>query len=895
MAELPSGTVTFLLTDVEGSTARWEKQPDAMAAALTRHDALIRAAIIQHDGSVVKTMGDAFHAVFRDASDAVAAAVDAQRRLLDESWDDLGGLRVRMALHTGVTEERDGDYYGPPMNRVARLLSIGHGGQILLSEATAALTRDGLPDRVTLDDLGAHRLKDLTRPERVFQLLAPDLPTETRPLASLDARPHNLPTHPTPLIGRKEVAAAVEALLLRDDVRQVTLTGPGGTGKTRLSLQVAADLLDRFEHGAFFIDLAPISDPALVVSTIAQTLGVPDSAGRPRLDVLADALRSRQMLLVLDNFEQVLSNATDVSELLRACPRLTILVTSRAALQIRGEHEYPVPALSLPTAGQSTTPAALSQYAAVTLFIERAVAVKPDFAVTNENAPAVAEICIRLDGLPLAIELAAARIRLLTSQAMLARLERRLALLTGGARDLPARQQTLRGTIAWSYDLLDEAERRLYRRLGVFVGGCTLESAEAIGGMTGDQALNVLDGVTSLVAKSLLRQQEQPDGEPRFTMLETIRADALERLEQKGEVDEAHQRHAAFVLVLAEDAEPALRGPEQGKWLARLEAEHDNLRVALTWAVKHDAETSQRLGGALWRFWYIRGHPREGRDWLDRVLAVGLEARTVARVRALNGAGNLARTQGEFDYARALQQEALALAQELQDREGEALVLADFASVLAQLGDSAAERLVDELLAMLRTQGDSPWAQHLMATTLCTRAELARGRGDLARARELTEEVLAALRRLGDLAYTATALANLAGIVHVQGDHAGAARYYREALLQQQQLGDREGIAYSLAGLAGLAAARGRPVRALRLAAASVRVCEEVGISLESIEQAAMDDAVAVGRGAVSDVTSTAAWDAGRLLPEEMAVAEALALADELAGDLSGTVPDTVG
>jgi predicted ATPase/class 3 adenylate cyclase len=615
MAGLPSGTVTFLFTDVEGSTARWEQQPEVMRPALARHDALLRASIQEHDGHVVKTMGDAFHAVFVRAPDAVAAALDAQRRLQAEPWGETGPLRVRMALHTGAAEERDGDYYGPPLNRAARLLGIGHGGQILLSEVTAALARDDLPAGATLDDLGTHRLKDLTRPERVFQVAGPELAAVDRPLASLDARPHNLPVQTTPLIGREQAGAAVQAMLLRDDVRLVTLTGPGGTGKTRLSLQVAAEVLDRFEHGAFFVELAPISDPGLVVSAIAQALGVQGAAGRSLLDVLVDALRGRELLLVLDNFEQVLPAATEVDALLRACPRLTVLVTSRAALQLRGEHEFPVPPLALPLTGQASSPAALSQYAAVALFIERATAVKPDFTVTNQNAPAIAEICVRLDGLPLAIELAAARIRLLSPEAMLARLGHGLALLTGGPRDLPARQQTLRGAIAWSYDLLDDAEQRLFRRLGVFVGGCTIESAEGIGDLDESLGLDVLDSISPLVAGSLVRQQEQPDGEPRFSMLETIREYALERLEESGEAPLVRRRHGEHFLALIEEAAPHLIRLEGATWMDRLQLEHDNLRAALGWgsAAPDTADLMARVAGPFWWFWWMSGHLTEGR------------------------------------------------------------------------------------------------------------------------------------------------------------------------------------------------------------------------------------------------------------------------------------------
>jgi class 3 adenylate cyclase len=452
MSELPSGTVTFLLTDVEGSTALWQEDDAAMRVAAARHDALFEQLVHEHGGTHIRPRGegDSRFAVFSAAPDAVAAAVAIQQAFARESWPTPRPMRVRIGVHTGQAELREGDYYGSAVNRCARLRSIGHGGQILLTEATAVLVRDDLAGGISLLDLGQHRLKDLTRPEHVFQVVQDELFSSFPPLVSLDARPNNLPVHTTALLGRDGDVARVRERLLRDDVRLLTLTGPGGTGKTRLSLQIAADLIDRFTDGVFFVALAPISDPDLVASTITQTLGVRVDVRRTVIDSLKEHLSTRQMLLVLDNFEQILPAASVVSDLLSAAPRLTILVTSRAALQVRGEHEYPVPPLALPDHREASTPASLSQYGAVALFVERAAAIKPDFAVTIENAPSIAEICRRLDGLPLAIELAAARIRLLTPQAILSRLERRLPLLTGGARDLPARQQTLRNAIAWS-------------------------------------------------------------------------------------------------------------------------------------------------------------------------------------------------------------------------------------------------------------------------------------------------------------------------------------------------------------------------------------------------------------------------------------------------------------
>ncbi len=459
MPDLPTGTVTFLFTDIEGSTRRWDSQPEAMSAALVRHDALLKAAIERYGGVVFKTMGDAFWAAFSTAPDALLAADAAQKALQAEPWGEIGPIKVRMALHTGTPELLQGDYFGRPLNRTARLLSAGHGGQVLLSLGTQELVRDLLPPAYDLRDLGEHRLRDLHRPERIFQLLGPGLATDFAPLRTMEARPNNLPAQPTALIGRDREIEELRRRLRAPGGRLITLTGPGGTGKTRLSLQVAAESLDEFDDGVYFVGLASISSAELMTSAIAQALDLMEVAGRPLLHTLQDHLRARRILLLLDNFEQVVQAAQVIATLLESCPRLQALVTSRVLLRVYGEQEFAVPPLSMPDPHALPPLEQLTQFEAVRLFIDRAVAAKPNFQVTNDNAPAVAAICHRLDGLPLAIELAAPRVRVLPPAELLVRLERRLALLTGGARTLPARQQTLRAAIGWSHDLLSADER----------------------------------------------------------------------------------------------------------------------------------------------------------------------------------------------------------------------------------------------------------------------------------------------------------------------------------------------------------------------------------------------------------------------------------------------------
>jgi predicted ATPase/class 3 adenylate cyclase len=811
MATPPTGTVTFLFTDIEGSTRRWDAQPEAMRHALARHDAILRESIEQHGGYVFKTIGDAFCAAFAVAPDALQAALAAQHALHQEAWpEETGALRVRMALHTGAAEVRDGDYFGPPLNRVARILSAGHGGQVTLSAIAQELVRDQLPAGVELWDLGEHRLKDLIRPERIYQLAAWGLPTDFPPLRTLDVRPHNLPLQATPFIGREREVAEARDRLLQPDTRLLTLIGPAGTGKTRLALQVAAECLDDMPDGVFFVALASISVPALVLPTVAAALGVKEVAGHPLAETLARQLRDRQVLLVLDNVEQLIAAAPSIAGLLAACPSLKVLATSRTALHVYGEREYAVPPLTLPDPRRLPPIDRLSQYSAVRLFIERAQDVVPDFAVTNETAPAVAEICARLDGLPLAIELAAARTRLLPPAALLGRLDRRLALLTGGARDLPARQQTLRGAIAWSYDLLAPQEQTLFQRLSVFAGGCTLEAAEAVCGEGNGQRAasneegtgptlvvrcslpvardNVLDLLASLAEKSLLRRAEGPDGEPRVSLLETIREYALEQLEASGEGEQSRGAHARYFGALGEEAAPQLSGPHQALWLSRLEAEHDNLRAALRWSLGSgsDVETGVALAGRLAPFWEVRGHLSEGRRWLEQALAVAGAAPEPLRLRALSAAGGLARAQGDMRRAGECWEEALGLARRLGDE-------ARIAGQLLNLGIVAnAERKHDRATALL-------------------------------------EESLALARTHGRTGLAARALNHLGNAARAQGDRSRAAARYTESLALNRDLGDRREIAWLLANLARLAAEEGGTHRAASLLDESAAIFRDLG------------------------------------------------------------------
>lgn len=718
---LPQGTVTFLFTDIQDSTPLLERLGPARYRELVEdHAQIMRAAIAGAGGGVdLSTAGDSFFAVFTSAPQALFAAVEAQRNLSAHPWPEDGVVRVRMGLHTGEGIAGGDNYVGIDVNIAARIEAAGHGGQILISQATRTLVERSLPDGVSLTDLGEQRLKGLATPERIFQVGIPGLPSDFPTLRTVDARPNNLPPQLTSFVGRDREIEEIEKLL--SSHRLVTLTGPGGTGKTRLSLKVASQQIDRFTDGIFFVALAPISDPDLVASTIAQTLKLLEEPGRPILETLEGHLKDKEMLLVLDNFEQVTAAGPAASRLLVSATDLKMLVTSREMLHVSGEQEYPVPPLALPDFRHLPPLEALSQFESVALFIERSTAVNPSFEVTNDNAPAIAEITARLDGLPLAIELAAARTRLLTPQAILARMQSSLVLLTGGARDLPARQQTLRGAIEWSYDLLDEQERALFRRLSVFVGGWTLEEAERIANPASELGLDILDGISSLGDKSLIKQEETEQGEPRFMMLETIREYGLERLIDGAESTEMRRRHAEVLLELAEQAQPEFTGKDQIIWLDRIGREHENMRAALRYAIDEDlGEIALRLGSALWRYWHLRGHFTEGRQWLSESLALpSAQERNAVRARGVNSLGSIEYWQSEFETSSKHYEDALGIFRDLGDKPGEAESLYNLAYMAGVFGDrelakerygasaSIYEELSNEQMVMLNKFGIS--------------------------------------------------------------------------------------------------------------------------------------------------------------------------------------------
>lgn len=734
--------MTLLFTDIEGSTQRWEEQRAAMPEALRRHDALLRTAIEAHDGHVFKTMGDQFCAAFSRAPEAVAAAVDAQHAVASEDWSAVGGLAVRMALHSGATDERDGDYFGPTVNRVARLLAAAHGGQVVTSNATGQLLRGVMPERTELRDLGEHRLKDLAEPEHVWQLVAPSLPDKFPPLQSLASLPNNLPRQVTPLIGRENVLAEIERFVLEHPL--VTLTGTGGVGKTRLALHAGADLLDGLEDGVWFVELAPVGDAGLVVNTIASTLGLHERSNRAMLDVLVEYLRPRRLLLILDNCEHLIDEAARAADaILRAAPNVRILATSREPLRIAAEHVYRVPSLAVPSGDLLTSEEALN-YGALALFAERAAASDVNFALTDETAPIVAEVCRRLDGIALAIELAAARAKVLPPRQLAQKLDERFRVLTGGSRTALPRQQTMRALIDWSYDLLSEQEQRLFRRVAIFVGGWTLEAAESV--CTGEtlDALEVVDLLSSLVDKSLI-VAEAPD-HPRYRLLESMRAFALEKLERSGERETLERRQAEWGADLADRAFEAWWTASTWQWRAEFEPELENARAAIGWALAHDEIVlATRIVVAMSEAYRSLGAV-EARSWLEAVVEkLDEAAHPVLAARAWDALSKATLGSRKIDAA----QRAAELAERCDDPVTRTLSLSDMAFGLLQTGRTLeAQAVIDKALQLSIESNLTRSSIHL--GVLNRRASISRRFGRFDEARRLYDEALALATALGN-------------------------------------------------------------------------------------------------------------------------------------------------
>ncbi len=830
MNDRPSGPVAFLFTDLEGSTRYWERRPHEMPAVYARHDAILRAAIGRQGGVVYKVIGDAFQVAFPNADGALTSAIEAQRRLLAEPWPISPAPRVRMALHlVEVSPEPDGDYRTPGLNRLGRLLAAGDGGQILLTDAMA---KDVHPDaEVEIIDLGEHRFRDLS-PQRVHQVVAPGLPTAPANLRSLTAHKQHLPNFPTPFIGRVDVLERADAALRDSSLRLMTLLGPGGIGKSRLAVEIASRVVDHFSDGVWFIALAPISDPDLVLPAVASLLGVRESVDQTVLDALSAHLAQRHTLLLLDNVEQVIGAAPDIATLLARCPRVVLLATSRIPLGISGEREFPVSPLGLPLPDaqrrSSAEIEALFANEAVQLFADRTRAIRPSFTVTSENVAAIVAICERLDGLPLAIELAAARGRLLSPAQLLTRLESRLPLLTRGPRDLPARQQTLRGAIDWSFELLDPREQRFFSELAVFVGGATLEAIETVCGHDQEASDDsIFDAIESLARQSLLNLD---DATSRVQMLETIREYAAERLLQSDLRENLAGRHACYYLELAEEAEPRLSAFDQVDWLDALALEHDNLRAALSWL--HDSRSAvelARLSGALWRFWWIRGHLTEGREWLARAIDLAetssLDARILARL--LDGAGALAESQGDIDRAVDYHERASSLWTSAADLLGQARSLENLGIIaLHDRSDVERARALHQVAHDLYVEaGDRPG----IASSLKNLGDVALAEEAFPQASAFFTRALVIARELQDTRGIATALTSLGALAFLMSEPDRAALLFEESLPLWRILGDVPGLALTLGNLGEAFDHLGSADRAKPLYEESLALSREIG------------------------------------------------------------------
>jgi predicted ATPase/DNA-binding CsgD family transcriptional regulator len=712
---------------------------------------------------------------------------------------------------------------------------------------------------------------------------------------------HNLPIPPTPLIGRQNEVVTASNLLLREDVRLLTLTGPPGIGKTRLAIEIATRLLTYFADGVYFINLAPITEAHLILPTVAHALDLRQVTERPLVEELTGFLVNQRVLLVLDNFEQVIQIAPALIDLLQGALHLKLLVTSRELLRVSGEHNFPVPPLPLPPVltdqGAPRTlaslpPGRISQFDAVQLFVQRAVALRPDFALTLDNALMVAGICCRLDGLPLAIELAAARVRHLPPQEIYERLQNRLHILTRGTRDLPVRQRTLRAAIEWSYELLDPDETALFRQLAVFQNGATLEAVEAISRWSGDLGADTLSLMASLVDKSLLRQVEGVDQTPRFVMLETIHEYASERLHESGESQSMRRYHAQYFLILAEQAEPELRRAQQKLWLHRLEDDHDNLRAALKWALETtDGEMAGRLGAALWRFWQRRSHLAEGREWLEQILVLGARVPSTLRAQMLAGSGFLAFLQGNYTTGRALEEESLKLYQEIGDKTGIALAFTYLADLEYVLGDAQPEMAIarfEQALALWREAGDRPG----IAKALSDLGEAARTIGDFQAARARYEESLTIRRELGDSGAIAVDLQNLGHVAHHEGDYKQARQLFTESLLISSDLGNKHTASDALRGLAGVAARMGQPRRAALLFGAAEAVLQSFAGRSIPVDWADYEDNLAVTRSQLDEESWEKLWAAGQAMTFDEAIAFAQTVADSDEPSASGARPD---
>jgi len=850
MAQKP---LTFLFTDLENSTPLWADYPDDMQQVSARHDALMRAVIEGHDGRVVKTTGDGFHAVFESPSDGVAAALAGQQRLAAEVWPaSIGSPKVRMGLHTGESQEREGDYYGLEVNLAARIMGLGYGGQILLSEVSSTLVEKTLPPGCALADLGEHRLKGIASVERIFQLCHPDLVADFPPLKSLAAFKHNLPRQPSSFIGRTKELEEIKRLL--GGTSLLTLLGPGGTGKTRLMLQAAEELIEEYADGVWLVELAPLTDPDLIPERVAAALNVQEQPGRRMPDTLVEYLRRKEVLLLLDNVEHLVRESAEFTEhLLKNCPKLKILVTGREALFIAGETTLQIPSLALPAKRGEATFGEIRTSEGVQLFLERAHAVRPDFSLSQENAAPVAEIVIRLDGIPLALELAAARLRMMTVEQIAVRLNDRFRLLTGGRRTALPRQQTLQALIDWSWNLLDEGEHTLLRRLSVFSGGWTLEAAQAVAGFDPLDDFEVLDLLEQLINKSLVTVQYPPEGEARYGMLESIRQYSQNKLFEIGEGEILRDRHADYFVALVDSFSQHGLGPDYYAWLDRFALEGDNLRAVFEWIAEDRPGLALHFTGILLQFDVLWMPYREARSWLE--LAVEQARKLLDEkdadismtdfIRALRSLSWQMVTHGDMIEGHSILDESIQLARQYDEFRLLAFALGMKAQAMVSNVTWEVIEQLEEIIPLSRRDGyemELIFALFSMGQAYLVKGDFGKGQRNIAEVIELTDKfdglfikswvfygqaVMAQMtqqmaeaekyhllaaetnEKLGNQRMAATSRSELAHIYRHEGRWDEAAAIYRQTILTWQEQGHQAAVAHQLECFAYLAIMRG--------------------------------------------------------------------------------------
>ena len=868
-----SAVTTYLFTDIEGSTRLWEREPERMRPALARHDILTHEAVEQNRGRIVKPTGDGFHAVFDDPRDALAATVQLQLSLADPEATAGVPLRVRCGLHSGVDERRDNDFFGPVVNRAARIMNSAHGGQILVSQAVVALIADRLPPNVALRDLGRVRLRDLTSSELVYQVLHPQLRQDFPALRSLEGTPNNLPQQVTTFVGRKREQSEARAALRK--ARLLTLSGIGGLGKTRLSLQIAADVIGDFPDGVWFVEFAPIADERLVPQAVATVLGVKEETGRPVIEALIKHVRDRRLLLVLDNCEHLVYACAELAnQLLQAGAGVKILASSREHFNIAGETAYTVPPLSVPKPDGRMSAATILECEAVHLFIERAMAVQPTFTLTDQNAPAVVEICQRLDGIPLALELAAARVRSLSVEQIADRVKDRFQLLTTGDRTALPRQQTLRALIDWSFDLLTEKERVLFRRLAVFAGGWTLEAAEAVGSGGEVDPSEVLDLLADLVGKSLV-MMDAAGG--RYGFLETVRQYAQERLTDLGEGEAVRKRHLDFYLAFAEKAGAGLAGPEQPAFLKRLDLDRENVLAAHAFCIHSDgaADSGYRLVHAIKFYWFTRGLLNLGRRvTVEAVSAPAVPVASLSRCKALWVAGQICSAMGLYDEAIKYLQESLSMARALDDLRMVVSVLNVLGLASLGQGDRRAARLHGVEALALASKLDNKRQIAVASTAL---AQMHRLEGELDAAVPLYERTVALARELGDSEAAAVGLLNLAMVAIERGTATRARSLLLEVLTITEQSGSKRAGQCALEVSAGLAALKEDWAHAARFYGVAERQTEYTGIRRDPADDAFLRPLMSMAQDALGDSAFDASQASARALTFEQVIAEARA------------------